>query len=73
MKDSTDHTLNGGGVIAEHHKSILFKVIHTIRRGIASRKSTNGILDPLLLGPHICFAPSNCFAYDGPNLTNTKI
>lgn len=27
----------------------------------------------LLLGPHICFAPFNCFAYDLPNLGDGHI
>ena len=73
MKDSTDNTLNGGGIIPEHHDGPSIIIIHSIGGARLNPTSTDTIADRSRLGPQICFAPSNCFAYDGPNLTNTKI
>ena len=70
MKDSTDHTLNGGGIIPEHHNGPSIIIIYTTGGDRLNPTSTNTIVDTLRLGPQVCFAPSNCLAYDGPNLTN---
>ena len=70
MKDSTDNTLNGGGIIPEHHDGPSIIIIYTTGGDGLNPTSTNTIVNRSRLGPHICFAPSNCFAYDGPNLTN---
>jgi hypothetical protein len=73
MKDSTDNTLNGGGIVPEYKDGSFGWIIHTIRRSILLPKCTDTIVHLVRLGPQVCFAPSNCFAYDGPNLMNTKI
>ena len=73
MKDSTDNTLNGGGIIPEHHNGPSIIIIYTTGGDGLNPTSTNTITHLVRLGPQVCFAPSNCFAYDGPNLTNTKI
>ena len=73
MEDSTDHTLNGGGIIPEHHDGPSIIIIYTTGGDGLNPTSTNTIVNRSRLGPQVCFAPSNCFAYDGPNLTNTKI
>ena len=70
MEDSSDHTLHGGGIIPEHHDGSLIIIIHTTGGAILNPTSTNTIVNTIRLGPQVCFAPSNCFAYDGPNLTN---
>lgn len=70
MKDHLDHGLNGGGIVPEHSDGPTFIIIHTTGGAILNPTSTNTIVDTLRLGPQVCFAPSNCFAYDGPNLTN---
>jgi hypothetical protein len=70
MEDRLDHTLNGGGIIPEHSDGPIVIIIHTIGGGISLPQCTDTIVDTLRLGPQVCFAPSNCFAYDGPNLTN---
>ena len=73
MKDSSDHTLNGGGIIPEHHDGSLIIIIHTTGGAILNPTSTNTIVDRSRLGPQVCFAPSNCFAYDSPNLMNSQV
>ena len=73
MKDSTDNTLNGGGIIPVYHDGPTITIITTIGGDGLNPKSTDTITHLVRLGPQVCFAPSNCFAYDGPNLTNTKI
>ena len=70
MEDSTDHTPNGGGIIPEHHNGPTIIIIYTTGGDGLNPTSTNTIFNRSRLGPHICFAPSNCLAYDGPNLTN---
>ena len=73
MKDSSDHTLNGGGMIPEHHDGPLIIIIHTIGGGITFTQGTDTIVHTITLGPQVCFAPSNCFAYDSPNLMNSQV
>ena len=73
MKDSTDNTLNGGGIIPIHHNGPDGTIISTIGGDGLNPKSTDTITHLVRLGPQVCFAPSNCLAYDGPNLTDTKI
>ena len=72
MKDSTDNTLNGGGIIPEHHDGPSIIIIYTIGGAILNPTSTDTIVDTITLGPQVCFAPSNCFAYDSPNLMNSE-
>ena len=71
MKDSTDNTLNGGGIIPEHHDGPSIIIIYTTGGDILNPKRTDTIVDRSRLGPQVCFAPSNCFAYDSPNLMNS--
>ena len=73
MEDSTDHRLHGGGIIPEHHDGPLLPIIHSIGGGILIPKCTDTELDTITLGPQVCFAPSNCFAYDSPNLMNSQV
>ena len=73
MKDSTDHTSNGGGIVPEYKDGSFGRIIHTISRSILLPKCTGTIVNLKRFGPQVCFAPSNCFAYDGPNLMDTKI
>ena len=68
MEDSSDHGLHGGGIIPEHHDGPLIIIIHSIDGGILIPTSTDTEPNLVGLGPQVCFAPSNCFAYDGPNL-----
>jgi hypothetical protein len=70
MKDSSDHRLNGGGIIPVHHNGPDGTIISTIGGDILIPKCTDRIVNTFGLGPQVCFAPSNCLAYDGPNLTN---
>ena len=71
MKHRTDDHLNGGGVVPEHHNGPIIIIIHTICGLILIPKGTDTIVHTITLGPQVCFAPSNCFAYNGPNLTNS--
>ena len=68
MKDHLDHGLNGGGIVPEHRDGPTFTIIPTIGGDRLIPKCTDTIVNTLRLGPQVCFAPSNCFAYDGPNL-----
>ena len=72
MKDSTDNTLNGGGIIPEHHDGPSIIIIYTTGGDGLNPTSTNTIVNRSRLGPQVCFAPSNCFAYDSPNLMNSE-
>jgi hypothetical protein len=73
MKDSTDNTLNGGGIVPEHHDGPLVIVIHPIRRSITYRKSTDTKVHTITLGPKVFLTPHNGLLNDGPNLLDTKI
>ena len=73
MKDSTDNTLNGGGIIPEHHDGPSIIIIYTTGGDGLNPTSTNTIVNRSRLGPQVCFAPSNCFAYDSPNLMNSQV
>ena len=70
MENRTDHHLNGRGIVPEYHDGPTTTIITTIGGGITLTKSTDTISYLVRLGPQVCFAPFNCFAYDGPNLTN---
>ena len=59
MKYSTDHTLNGGGIIPEHKDGPLAKVIHPIGGGILLPKCTDRIVNLITLGPKVLLTPSN--------------
>ena len=72
MKDHLDHGLNGGGIVPEHRDGPMFIIIHTTGGAILNPTSTDTIVDTITLGPQVCFAPSNCFAYDSPNLMNSE-
>ena len=71
MEDNSDHRLNGGGIIPEHRDGPTFIIIHPIEGDRLNPKCTDTIVNTIRLGPQVCFAPSNCFAYDGPNLMNS--
>jgi hypothetical protein len=73
MKDSTDNTLNGGGIIPEHHDGPTSTIITTIRGDGLNPKSTDTITHLVRLGPKVFLTPHNGLLNDGPNLTNTKI
>ena len=68
MEDHLDHGLHGGGIIPEHRDGPTFIIIPTIDGGILIPTSTDTEPNLVGLGPQVCFAPSNCFAYDSPNL-----
>ena len=68
MEDSTDHTLYGGGVVPEYKDGFTTTIIHSIGGGILLPKCTDTELDTITLGPQVCLAPFNCFAYHSPNL-----
>lgn len=70
MKDHLDHGLNGGGIIPEHRNGPTIIIIHSTGGDILNPTSMNAIVHTISLGPQVCFAPLNCFAYDGPYLTN---
>ena len=70
MEDHTDNHLHIRGVVPEYGDGTTTSIIPTIGGGITFPQRTNGIAHTISLGPQVCFAPSNCFAYDGPNLTN---
>ena len=71
MEDSSDHRLHVRGMIPEHHDGPLIIIIHSIGGDRLIPKRTDTIVDRSRLGPQVCFAPSNCFAYDSPNLMNS--
>lgn len=73
MEDSSDHRLHGGGIIPVHHNGPDGTIISTIGGDRLTPKSTDTIVHLVRLGPHICFAPSNCFAYDSPNLMYSQV
>lgn len=68
MKDSTDHTLNGGGIISEHIYGSLLPIITTIGGGILLPKRTNTIVNHITLGPKVILTPHNGLPNNGPNL-----
>lgn len=68
MEDSSDHGLHGGGIIPEHHDGPLIIIIHSIGGDRLIPKCTDTIVNTIRLGPQVCFAPSNCLAYNSPNL-----
>ena len=70
MKDSSDHGLHGGGIIPVHHNGPDGTIISTIHGDRLLPKSTDTVVHLIRLGPQVCLAPSNCFAHDGPYLTN---
>ena len=73
MEDSSDHGLNGGGIIPEHHNGPTIIIIYTTGGDGLNPTSTNTVTHLITLGPHICFAPSNRFAYDSPNLMYSQV
>ena len=73
MKDHLDHGLNGGGIVPEHSDGPTFIIIPTIDGSRFIPTSTNTIVHTITLGPQVCFAPSNCFAYDSPNLMYSQV
>jgi len=68
MEDHFDHGLNGGGMVLVHSNGPEDTIISTIEGDTINPKRTDTIVDRSRLNPQVCFAPSNCFAYDGPNL-----
>jgi hypothetical protein len=73
MKDSTDHTLHGGGMIPEHHNGSLRTIIHSIGGGILLPKRTNRIVNHITLGPKVISTPRNGLPNNGPNLIYTQV
>lgn len=72
MEDHLDHGLNGGGIIPEYRDGPTFIIIHPTGGDRLNPTSTDTEPNLVGLGPQVCFAPSNCFAYDGPNLMNSE-
>jgi hypothetical protein len=68
MEDSSDHGLHGGGIIPVHHNGPDGTIISTIHGDRLTPKSTDTIVHLVRLGPQVCLAPFNCFAYHSPNL-----
>ena len=73
MEDGSDNHLHVRGMVPEHRDGPTFTIIPTIGGGILIPKCTDTIVDTITLGPHVCFAPSNCFAYDSPNLMYSQV
>ena len=70
MKNSFNNILNGGVMIPEYGDGSLIMIITTICWFTFISKGADTIIDRIPFGSQVCFAPSNCFAYDGPNLMN---
>ena len=73
MKDRTDHTLNGGGVVPEHKDGPFTIVIHSIGGGILLPKRTDTIINHKTLGPKVILTPHNGLPNNGPNLRYTQV
>ena len=73
MEDRLYHHLNGGGIIPEDIDGPLLSIIHSIGGGILIPQRTDTELDTISLGPQVCFAPPNCFAYNSPNLMYSHV
>ena len=68
MKDGTDHTLNGGGVVSENHNGPFGRVIHTISGSILLPKRTDTVVNLITLLSKVLLTPFNGQANNGPNL-----
>ena len=73
MKDRTDHTFNGGGMVPEHKDGPFTIVIHSIGGGILLPKRTNTIVHTITLGPKVNLTPLNGLLNNGPNLMDGHI
>lgn len=73
MKNGTDHTLNGGGMIPENHDGPLLKIIHPISGSIFLSKGPNRIINHITLTSKVVLTPLNGLPNNGPNLRYAHI
>jgi len=73
MKNSFNNILNGGVMISEYRDGLLIIIITTICWFMFIIKGSDTIVNRIPFGSQVCFAPFNCFAYDGPNLMSGNL
>lgn len=68
MEDSSDHTLNGGGIIPEHKNGLGPRVIHPISWRILLPKRPNTKVNTIPFGPKVFLTPINGLLNNTTNL-----
>ena len=73
MKNGFNNKLNGGVMVPEYGNGSLIIIITTICWFMFIIKGSDTIVYRIFFGPQVCFAPFNCFAYDGPYLMSGNL